>query len=151
MPYCTICKHYPDVQSGKYDNVQWSKVPCSKCRYTGDQPNKKGQICYSVDALEGGNGAETFEPAVALMDDTDWRFEAFRCLIRDIMSLSLTAREVVCRRLIKPDESLTDIAADLGVTVQACQQGFRTACRKHKSINTAFRYAEQLNRKGGTA
>jgi len=36
MPVCHKCPHYPDVKAGKYDNTEFSKVPCSSCHFTGD-------------------------------------------------------------------------------------------------------------------
>ncbi len=70
MPECHKCPEAEKVQRGDYARRPWSKTPCAKCHWTGDQENHHGRSHISMQA--GDESDQTLgSVAAAIMTDAN--------------------------------------------------------------------------------
>lgn len=148
MPVCHQCPHYPDVQAGKYDGVSFSKVPCSRCRFTGDARVRHiaGKDVVVFDGSYAEGVAATPEP---VEDDGPDIPASMRTFFQEWVRLSPLARDAFAMKLSDPALTYADIASRFGVTTQAVHVAIHVANRRICRIS-GLRSLVRRNRKNCT-
>ena len=145
MPQCHKCPHAADIAAGKYANTDYEKTPCAPCKWT-EHASNKGKTLISLDAIdandtegtnyERGEMLAALNPKVMQSQPMEWdaKQEALAEVLRLLMALTHTRRNVVLWRLQHPHRSIKIIAAELDISIQAAHEHIKTARRKHPEL-----------------
>lgn len=126
---CHQCPHWPDVKTGKYDNAEFAKAPCSRCNFTGDNRPRHiaGGDVVTYDDSYAENAVASPEP---VEDDGPDIPESMRVFFHEWLQLSTFQRDCLAAKLSDPALTLADIAKQHGVTSQAVHIAVHNANRR---------------------
>ena len=141
---CHKCKHYEDVQSGMYYEMEFSKTPCGKCFANKDQwgtfsnPNNHGCSHVSVEscpeheiAVDPAN--MTREHKITVLDIAMSVADDF---VRELAAMSKLDREIVMG--VYRNKTYLQLSNDLRITPQAVEQRHKALIRGHPFFEIMF-------------
>lgn len=154
MPECHSCQHAARI--GAAARAAFAGTPCATCTLS-DAPSHAGKTFISMDAGQGySDGLRSgtrldgdLSHLGPLFDDPQEAEDALAlaaAVLRELLRLKPTRQAIIVRRVTNPDESLTELAAELGLTPQAVCQ---TVTRIERAL-PALRGLFTHNRKYGT-